>query len=162
MSAENSRFRHGAVALGGTFDILHAGHEHLLEQAFGLGSLVFVGVTGDRFVQKLGKTHKVRSYNARVRELQKFLRSRGWLSRARIVKLTDPFGPATRRKRLNALVVSQQTRANARHVNVIRRRRGLPALKIYVVKLVNDEFGRPISATRIRQGKVDVRGKRVR
>jgi pantetheine-phosphate adenylyltransferase len=134
----------------------------LLERAFGLGSLVFIGVTDDRFVLKLGKTHRVRSYKARVRELQEFLKSRGWLSRARIVKLTDPFGPATRRKLLDALVVSQQTLSNARQVNLIRRRRGLPALKIYVVRLVKDEFGRAISSTRIRQGKVDAMGRRVR
>ena len=133
----------------------------MFKRAFSLGDIVFVGVTSDRLVMKLGKAHKVRSYNTRVHELQHFLRSQGWLDRARIVKLTDPFGPATRRKRLNALIVSQQTRSNAHQVNVIRRGRGLPALKIYVVKLVKDEFGKPISTTRIRQGKVDAMGRRV-
>src|SRR3989475_10094984 len=103
------KFRYRSVAVGGTFDILHVGHEKLLGKAFELGELVFVGVTGDRLVFKLNKDHPVKKFAVRQRALRRLLRARGWLRRARITELRDPFGPATRRKRLDALVVSEET-----------------------------------------------------
>ena len=153
------RFRHRAVAVGGTFDILHIGHEKLLASAFELGELVFVGVTGDRLVSRLRKDHPVRNFAVRRRDLRRLLKARGWLQRARITELKDPFGPAIRRKRLDALVVSDETRANGVRVNSLRRDRGLKPLRLYVVHMVRTEDGRLLSDTRIRRGEVDPGGK---
>ncbi len=155
----NPRFAHKAVAVGGTFDLLHIGHVRLLAEAFELGETVFIGISGKQLVARLHKTHRVRSFAARERDLRRFLKSRGWLRRARIVELQDPFGPATRRKRIEALIVSEETRSSGRKVNAIRRRRGLPPLRLYVVKLVRAEDGRPISASRVRAGEIDSNGK---
>lgn len=154
------RVQHTAVAIGGTFDVIHVGHVRLFERAFKLSSRVFIGVSSDNLVKKLGKTHAVRPFDARVRDLRKFLASMGWLDRARIVELRDRFGPASRRKRLDALIVSEETRSAGRQVNAIRKRRGLHPLKIYVVKLVRDDVGKPVSATRIRSGEIDSFGRR--
>jgi pantetheine-phosphate adenylyltransferase len=156
-----AKFRHAAVALGGTFDILHRGHERLFERAFTLGAIVFVGITSDTLVEKLRKDHRVRRFDTRVLRLKNFLRARGWLERARIVKLQDRFGPASRRKRLEALIVSEDTRSSGRKVNAIRRARGLPPLRLYVVKLVRDSAGSPISGTRIRHHEIDTSGRSV-
>ena len=153
------RFRHRAVAVGGTFDILHLGHEKLLAKAFELGAQVFVGVTGDRLVSKLNKDHPVRKFAVRQRDLQRFLKARGWLQRARITELRDRFGPATRRKRLDAIVVSAETRANGLRVNALRRSRGLKPLRLYVVRMVRTRDGRLLSDTRIRRGEVNPQGK---
>jgi pantetheine-phosphate adenylyltransferase len=152
-------FRYKSVAIGGTFDVLHCGHHRLFSKAFSLGDIVFIGVSGDRLVAQLHKSHRVRSFSSRNRDLRKFLESRGWLQRARIVELQDSFGPAIRRKRLEALVVSEETLGNGRKVNSLRRIHGLPPLRLYVVRLVIAEDGRPISATRIRQGEIDSEGK---
>src|SRR5712664_3924927 len=100
------RFQYRAVAVGGTFDILHIGHERLLAKAFELGKIVFIGVTGDRLVLKLNKDHPVRKFAVRSRDLRRLLKARGWLKRARVTELMDSFGPATRRRRLDALIVS--------------------------------------------------------
>jgi pantetheine-phosphate adenylyltransferase len=154
-----AKFRHAAVALGGTFDILHLGHEHLFEKAFKLGAIVFVGITSDGLVEKLGKNHPVRRFHTRFLNLKNFLRVHGWLERARIVKLQDRFGPASRRKRLDALIVSEETRSSGRKVNAIRRTRGLPPLRVYVVKLARDSTGSPISGTRIRRHEIDTSGR---
>src|SRR5260370_8442471 len=91
------KFRYGAVAVGGTFDILHIGHEKLLAKAFELGELVFVGVTGDRLISKLNKDHPVRKFALRRRDLRRLLKARGWLRRATITDLKNPFAPATLR-----------------------------------------------------------------
>ena len=152
-------FRHRAVAVGGTFDILHVGHEKLLAKAFEVGEQVFVGVTGDSLVPKLKKDHPVRKFAIRQRDLRRFLKARGWLQRARITELIEPFGPATRRKRLDALVVSEETRPNGLRVNVLRRRRGLRPLRLYVVRMVRTTDGVPLSDTRIRRGEVSRQGK---
>ena len=154
-----AKFRHRAVAVGGTFDILHVGHEKLLAKAFELGELVFIGVTGDRLVSKLNKDHPVREFAVRQRDLRRLLKARGWLQRARITELIEPFGPATRRKRLDALVVSEETRANGLRVNALRQKRGLKHLRLYVVRMVRTKDGLLLSDTRIRRGEVSPQGK---
>ena len=153
------KFRYRAVAVGGTFDILHVGHEKLLAKSFELGERVFIGVTGDRLVSKLNKNHPVRKFAVRRRHLQRLLKARGWLERARITELRDPFGPATRRKRLDALVVSEETRANGLTVNALRRHRGLKPLRLYVVRMVRTDDGQLLSDTRIRRGEVNPQGR---
>ncbi len=155
----HEKFRYRAVAVGGTFDILHIGHEKLLAKAFELGELVFVGVTGDRLVPKLNKDHPVRKFAPRRRDLRQLLKARGWLRRARITELKDPFGPATRRKRLDALVVSEETRANGLRVNALRQNRGLKPLRLYVVRMVRTKDGQLLSDTRIRRGEVNTQGR---
>jgi len=145
--------------VGGTFDILHIGHEKLLAKAFESGELVFVGLTGDRLVSKLNKDHSVRTFTVRRRNLQQLLKARGWLDRARITELKDSFGPAIRRRRLEAIVVSEETRANGLRVNALRRSRGLKPLRLYVVRMVRTDDGKVISDTRIRRGEVNPRGR---
>ncbi len=160
-----ARFRYRAVAVGGTFDILHLGHEKLLAKAFELGELVFVGVTGDRLVSELNKDHPVRTFTVRRRNLQQLLKARSWLRRARITELRDSFGPAIRSKRLEAIVVSEETRENGLRVNQLRRNRGLKPLRLYVVRMVRADDGKVLSDSRIRRGELNPRGrlkKRVR
>jgi pantetheine-phosphate adenylyltransferase len=130
-----------------------------LAKAFDLGESVFVGVTGDRLVSRMNKNHPVRKFAARRRDLERLLKIRGWFDRARITELRDPFGPAGRRKRLDALVVSEETRANGLRVNVLRRRQGLKPLRLYVVRIVRADDGRLISDTRILRGEIDAKGK---
>ena len=153
-------FRYSQVAVGGTFDIIHGGHARLLARAFELGRIVVIGVTSDSLVPVLLKDHPVQSFHRRERRLREFLRSRGWLGRARIVELTDPYGPAVRLKNLEALVVSEKTRISARKVNSIRASRRLKPLRLHVVRMVKGEDGKPISTSRILKGEIDVRGHR--
>ena len=79
------------VAMGGTFDILHPGHEALLDAAFVLGGDVFIGLTTDAMA--LQGRPKVAPYKARKQRLEAWLRKRGstgWT----IGPLEDPYGPA--------------------------------------------------------------------
>src|SRR5256886_17338502 len=149
------KFRHRAVAVGGTFDILHAGHKRLLAKAFELGEVVFIGVSGDSLVSRLSKDHPVRSFAVRRGNLRRLLKSLGWIQRARITELKDPFGPATRRKRLDALVVSEETRANGLRVNALRRNQGLKPLRLYVIPMIRTKDGQLLSDTRSRRGEVN-------
>ena len=43
------------VALGGTFDIIHAGHMSLLDKGFSVSKKVILGLTSDELAEKKGK-----------------------------------------------------------------------------------------------------------
>ena len=43
------------VALGGTFDIIHAGHLALLDKGFSISKKVIIGLTSDELAEKKGK-----------------------------------------------------------------------------------------------------------
>ena len=147
------------VALGGTFDLLHEGHIQLLSEAFKIGATVLIGVTSDAMVKSLGKNHTVLPYARRVNNIRKFLKARGWSTRARVSKLNEPYGPAARRKKLQTLIVSKNTFQSGRRLNELRRKAGLNPLNLHVVRLRVAGDGKPISTTRIRNGEIDLRGR---
>jgi len=157
-----NRFRYGVVALGGTFDVFHRGHEQLISKAFELGRSVILGVTSDAFVRKQGKNHPVQAYASRVRVLRHFLDDRGWLSRAVLVPLRDPYGPTARRRDVEALVITPDTAGSALKLNRLRANKGFGRLKIHRVSLSSAEDGKPISSTRIRRGEIDRQGRLVK
>ncbi len=137
---------------------MHVGHEKLLARAFRLGERVLIGVSGDSLAASFHKRHPVSPFEVRVRGLKRFLKSQDWIQRARITELHDPFGPALRRKRLQAIIVSTETRHSAVELNRLRRKRGLAALRIHVVPLTRAREGGPISSSRIRGGEIDREG----
>src|SRR5207245_1871676 len=80
------------VVLGGTFDILHKGHEALLRTAFeGRPERVLIGLTTDRFARE--SRSGVNPYAARERNLKRFLTARKW-GPAKIEPIDDPYRPA--------------------------------------------------------------------
>ena len=143
------------VAVGGTFDEFHEGHQALLKKAFEVGNRVFIGVTSDDFVKKFGKTHKVATYEKRLDDLKSFLRRQGVLDRAEILPLHDEYGVTVSSESLNGLVVSPETEARAYEINEKRRAKGLKPLKIIIIEMVLAENSVSISTTRIRQKEIN-------
>jgi len=143
------------VAVGGTFDELHRGHEALICKAFEVGEEVLVGLSSDEFVSKMGKPHKTASYRERLEELQTYLKDSGLAHRAQIVQLDDPFGRTIPGEGLEALVVSEETEKTAEKINEKRKQAGLLPLDIVTVCMVPAENSTPISTTRIRRGEID-------
>lgn len=153
-----TKSRYKVVAIGGTFDVFHRGHEQLVSKAFDVGERVLIGVTSDSYVRKLRKSHPAQRYASRVSRLRRFLRERRWSSRATIAPLRDPYGPAARRKDLEALVITPDTLSNALKLNQLRRGSGLRVLKIHRIPLSKTKDGRTISSTRIRRGEINREG----
>jgi pantetheine-phosphate adenylyltransferase len=152
--------RRGPVAvLGGTFDRLHAGHLALLDAAFACASTVRVGVTTAAYLAQHPKPlgERIRPYAARRRSLERLLKRRYPGRRFSLARLDDPFGGSVR-PGIDVLVVSEETRAGARAVNELRRRRHLPALKVVVVLTVRGADRKPISSRRMRAGEIDAMG----
>jgi pantetheine-phosphate adenylyltransferase len=146
------------VAVGGTFDELHKGHKTLLLKAFEVGEHILIGLCSDEFAKKLKKPHKVAPYDDRLKDLKAFLLEHGWLERAQIVPLNDPYGPTLSKGRISALVVSEETAPTAMEINRRRKQAGLPPLRILVIEMVPSENHAPISTTRIRRGEIDREG----
>ena len=147
------------MAMGGTFDVLHRGHRSLLKRAFTVGKTVIIGVTSDLFARNLHKPHKVDPYLSRKRDLEELLRKWGVLSRAKIVELTDRYGPTVKESKIQALVVSKRTLKTAYEINKLRRSKRLHALKIVPIDLILAQDKHAISSTRIRRGRIDREGR---
>lgn len=150
------------VAVGGTFDEFHRGHRAILERAFDVGKRVLIGLCTDDFVERMKKPHFVACYEKRLKELRDFLRGRGWLERAEIVPLNDPYGVTLSGGCVEALVVSRETEPRAREINEKRRARGLRPLHVVAIDMVPAENHSPISTTRIRRGEIDREGRLLR
>lgn len=147
------------LCVGGTFDVIHAGHEALLTQAFDVGEHVLIGVTTNAYV-KAHKRNVSHAFAQRKRALIAWLSMNAlYQGRYAIVPLSDPFGPAAKDPQIEAIVVSEETRPRAEDVNEVRKKAGLPALDILVIPMVAAEDRKPISSTRIREGKINVLGK---
>src|SRR5437867_8272317 len=148
------------VVLGGTFDILHEGHEALLRAAFeGRPAEVLIGLTTDRFARE--SRTRVNSYGVRERNLKRLLAARRWRP-ARIEPIDEAYGPADDLPDLDVLVVSAERHAVAVALNGARTAHGLRPLEIRAVPMVLAQDGLPIASRRIRAGLIDRTGRRLK
>ena len=142
------------VAVGGTFDHFHKGHEKLLNKAFEIGLNVLIGVTSDEFG---GEKGKIEQCSKRISKLEKFLKK--FNSRYEVKKLEEHYGPTIYDSKIDAIVVSMETKATADEINKIRQENGMKPLKIFIIDWVLADDGKPISSTRIRKHEIDRNGK---
>jgi len=147
------------VALGGTFDVFHKGHERFLSAAFKLSQRVIIGITSDQLVKTLGKSHPVEAHSTRVHNVRRFLSIHKWNRRGEIHRLDDAFGPAATRRNLEAVIVTPDTLSSGRKLNETRRADGLIELQIRTVPFAIARDGKPISSTRVRRREIDRRGR---
>lgn len=146
------------VAVGGTFDLFHNGHFALLIKAFEVGNHVLIGLCTDDFVKKTKKLHKIAPYDQRLEELTEFLKKKKIIDRAEIIPLNDVYGVTLSDKRIDGLIVSEETESTAYEINKRRKKLGLKDLPIVTVKMVLSEDHYPISSTRIWFGEIDREG----
>ena len=99
---------HRVVAIGGTFDHLHLGHESLIFKAFQYGKRVIIGVTSDEFLRRSGKSG-IQPLETRLGKLKDFLIENELIGRASLIILEDPYGPIVRDPTIEGIIVSKET-----------------------------------------------------
>lgn len=141
------------VAVGGTFDKFHYGHRKLLKEAFNQGEKIVIGVTSEGFASKKGN---IDPCNERINNLKEFLSDK--YANFNISKLDDKFGSTIYEEDFDAIIVSEETEPTAMEINKIRHGKNMTPVDIIVISFVFADDGIPISSTRIRQGKIDIKG----
>ena len=139
------------VAVGGSFDVLHIGHEALLGRAFEAGEFILIGLTSNEMLEK-----DVVPFDDRRKALEGFLEDVGEYE---IIKLTDPLGPAASEAEIEAIVVSKETAKGASEINKVRKEKGLKSLEIISIPLILADDGGPISSTRVKTREIDRNGR---
>ena len=143
------------VGVGGTFNVIHAGHELLFETAFSIGDFVQVGLTGDAFASRT-KSVPVKPYQERHAQLTRFLSRYG--KPFEIVEISDSMGTAVDSGDLDAIVVSPETLDVAEEINERRKTKGMSSLEIHVISEVRADDRATISSSRIVKGEIDKDG----
>jgi pantetheine-phosphate adenylyltransferase len=146
--------KYNKVAVGGTFDHFHKGHEKLLNKAFSIGHEILIGITSDEFG---GQKAHIDPCSKRISELEKFLKR--FKSRYIVKRLEEPYGPTIYDPEIDAIVVSRETKPTADKINQIRREKGMKTLEIFTIDWVLADDGKPVSSSRIRNGEIDRDGK---
>lgn len=148
------------VCVGGTFNILHKGHEVLFEKAFKHGTHVYIGLTSDVLVKE-HKEIEIDDFGTRKKRLESFLRNKGWDGRFSLVQLDDELGPAVRED-YDVIVVSEETKPRAQEINKKREKNSLKPLEIITINMVYAENGEMISSTKIKKGEMNENGRMLR
>ncbi|KAK9800243.1 hypothetical protein WJX73_004964 [Symbiochloris irregularis] len=132
--AADYNFEH--VAVGGTFDRLHAGHRMLLAAtALACTLHVYIGLTSDQLLQKKQHRELLQSYDDRRSAAISYMQAVRPGLHISGGALTDPKEPtaAATEEGMQALVVSEETVPGAAAINQDRGRRGFAELTIIVV-----------------------------
>ena len=145
--------------MGGTFDILHAGHKALLQRALEVGDIVLIGLTTDARASKSRNKTQINTYNIRLTNLQDLLKSMKSLDRFQIVPLENDWGPSVVDEDFEAIIVSDETKSTAQKINKIRSAESKSELEIVIVPMIKAQDGHRISSSRIRNKEIDSQGK---
>jgi len=145
------------VAMGGTFDVIHKGHITLLSEAFSISDKVIIGLTSNQWASKKGKD-LLNDFEKRLEKLVKVLEKNFPNNSFEISKLDNDFGPAVLEKKVQALVVSDETSNQGEVLNLLRKQKNLPPVDVVVVPMVLAKDGNKISTTRIKNQEIDYDG----
>lgn len=144
------------VGIGGTFDRLHAGHEHFIKFADQFGQHLHIGITHPKLTQGKPYPELIQDYETRKRAVIKFCKKHQ--ISAAISQLSDIYGPTLENSKIKALVVTEDTISGANQINQTRAAMDLYQFPVQVCPFLRDETGQVINSERIRAGEINRAG----
>jgi pantetheine-phosphate adenylyltransferase len=145
------------IALGGTFDNFHKGHEYLINAALGLSKQLVIGITSDVLSSALHPLKKLENYHKRKKNVINYLNKVN--RKAKIVKLNDIYGTTIVDEAIEAVILTKSTLSGGIAINKKRISQGKKGLILIYLDLLKAEDDEPISSTRIRDGIINRKGK---
>lgn len=130
------------VALGGTFDHFHMGHNMLLTSAALLSKkTIGVGVCSNEMIQKKAKSCVLQSYALREANVRESLEKIKFYNvDLDIFMLQDGVGKAGTDPQISALIVTGETLKGGQYVNEIRKKNGLNEIPLIIANLILENF----------------------
>ncbi|KAI9638354.1 uncharacterized protein MKK02DRAFT_42741 [Dioszegia hungarica] len=133
------------VALGGTFDHLHAAHKLLLQLAHFLSTRkLIVGVMSDSLLSSKDHSEYIEPGPTREWAVKDFLLSLSGDGRAEtkrielnVLEIHDGFGPTRDEEDIQALVISEETKSGGEAVNALRKKNGLAELEVWSIDVIS-------------------------
>jgi pantetheine-phosphate adenylyltransferase len=151
------------VLVGGTFDMIHAGHKELLRTAFGYGNPT-IGLTSDELANE-SRERTLKPYNERYEILNREASriSNRYNREFEIVKLTSKEDVYTSEE-ADIIVISPEPKTKKRVDSINKKRidNGLDELEVIVSDEVYAYDGNRISSTRIRNNEIEPDGENIR
>lgn len=145
------------VALGGTFDHLHAAHKLLIQLgAFLATRKLIVGVMSDRLLKTKNHPELLEPLPQRKDHVEAFL-TRCGATKAQtdgntgdkiqmdVVEIEDPYGPTAWDADIHALVVSRETASGGGAINKLRQDKGLPQLEVFTIEVIGAQLSAAVS-----------------
>lgn len=130
------------VAVGGTFDRLHAGHRILLAAtAIAATEAAYVGITGPSMLHHKSHSEMLQSLDDRTAAASEYLQLVRPGIKVHTAELHDAKGLAAEVPEIEALVVSSETAKGAAPINEDRMKRGYAPLQVVTVQLVGAKGG---------------------
>jgi pantetheine-phosphate adenylyltransferase len=144
------------IAVAGSFNLIHKGHEKLLARAFEAGEEIYIGLTSDELA-RADRDVEVQSFETRKKNLIEVALKFSGGKMFNIVEISDPLGPAVSDD-YDAIVVSKETTGRAETINEVRAEKGLEPLEIIAIDMVAASDGKPITSTRVIRNEIDTNG----
>lgn len=131
--------KYDVVAVGGTFDRLHAGHRLLLTAAtWAARKKLRIGITGDILLRNKKHKELIASFDDRSRAAKSYAQSvKPELPLIVVTELIEASGPTVTDPNIDALVVSKETKDGGKKINETRIRSGMKPLSLVVVDVLD-------------------------
>lgn len=143
--------KYDVVAVGGTFDRLHAGHRLLLTVAsWTTKGCLWVGVTGSKLLTRKKHANLIASFDQRAEDVRSFVQqTKPDLPELRVQELEDAAGASGTDPGVQALVLTKETMKGGVAVNEQRHKSGLQKLDLVVVDILFQSSSK-LSSTALR------------
>lgn len=127
-----------AVAVGGTFDHFHLGHQILLlYSVLSASKKIWIGLSGPTLLLKKKSKIMLEPWLSRMKTVKAFVNSIKPDLETIIFELKDGFGVTVEIEEIDAVLVSEETLKGGEQINVVRAEKNMKPLKLVVCPTIS-------------------------